>query len=226
MDGPFGPLRPRLVAPCGSRTEPTRVRGSAPVRPPARRVTLLTPKDHRMSAPTTTLAPLVVAGLSVTYPDRAVLTGIDLLAQPGRRIGLVGENGVGKSTLLRAVAGRLPERAPALRDRRGAGRPRAAGPGAALPGPGHRRRGPRDDPRAPADGGGRRRAARGRGGHRGGRHGVRARPRARGRPRRVGRRPSGDRRGRPARARPPRSRPAPWARCPAASARGSPSPRS
>lgn len=57
------------------------------------------------------LAPLVVTGLSVSYPDRTVLTGIDLLAQPGRRIGLVGENGAGKSTLLRAVAGRLPERA-------------------------------------------------------------------------------------------------------------------
>ncbi len=52
--------------------------------------------------------PLVVSGLSVTYPDRMVLSGVDLLAQPGRRIGLVGENGVGKSTLLRAVAGRLP----------------------------------------------------------------------------------------------------------------------
>ncbi|HSU01372.1 MAG TPA: ATP-binding cassette domain-containing protein [Nocardioides sp.] len=47
----------------------------------------------------------------MTYPDRAVLTGVDLLAQPGRRIGLVGENGVGKSTLLRAVAGRLPQHA-------------------------------------------------------------------------------------------------------------------
>lgn len=53
-------------------------------------------------------APLVVTGLSVAYPDRTVLSGVDLLAQPGRRIGLVGENGVGKSTLLRAVAGRLP----------------------------------------------------------------------------------------------------------------------
>src|SRR5687767_7719634 len=57
------------------------------------------------------LAPLVVSGLSVTYPDRTVLSGVDLLAQPGRRIGLVGENGVGKSTLLRAVAGRLPAQA-------------------------------------------------------------------------------------------------------------------
>ena len=57
-----------------------------------------------------TSASLVVAGLSVSYPDRTVLSGVDLLAQPGRRIGLVGENGVGKSTLLRAVAGRLPDR--------------------------------------------------------------------------------------------------------------------
>jgi macrolide transport system ATP-binding/permease protein len=57
------------------------------------------------------LRPLVVTALSVAYPDRTVLAGVDLLAQPGRRIGLVGENGVGKSTLLRAVAGRLPERA-------------------------------------------------------------------------------------------------------------------
>ena len=57
------------------------------------------------------LAPIVVTGLSVTYPDRTVLSGVDLVAQPGRRIGLVGENGVGKSTLLRAVAGRLPARA-------------------------------------------------------------------------------------------------------------------
>ncbi|HEY0645738.1 MAG TPA: ATP-binding cassette domain-containing protein, partial [Nocardioides sp.] len=64
-----------------------------------------------MPASATTLAPLVVSGLSVSYPDRTVLTGVDLLAQPGRRIGLVGENGTGKSTLLRAVAGRLPSRA-------------------------------------------------------------------------------------------------------------------
>ncbi|MGF9755569.1 ABC-F family ATP-binding cassette domain-containing protein [Microvirga sp. 0TCS3.31] len=63
------------------------------------------------AATSTGLSPLVVAGLSVTYPDRTVLSGVDLLAQPGRRIGLVGENGVGKSTLLRAVAGRPPARA-------------------------------------------------------------------------------------------------------------------
>ena len=57
------------------------------------------------------LHPVVVRDLSVSFRDRAALTGVDLVAQPGRRIGLVGENGAGKSTLLRAVAGRLPDSA-------------------------------------------------------------------------------------------------------------------
>ena len=56
------------------------------------------------------LTPVIITDLSVSYGERPVLSGIDLLAQPGRRIGLVGENGAGKSTLLRAVAGRLPAR--------------------------------------------------------------------------------------------------------------------
>ncbi|MFN8194271.1 MAG: ABC-F family ATP-binding cassette domain-containing protein [Nocardioidaceae bacterium] len=56
-------------------------------------------------------APVVVTDLSVAFRDRTVLSGLDLLAQPGRRIGLVGENGAGKSTLLRAIAGTLPRTA-------------------------------------------------------------------------------------------------------------------
>lgn len=36
---------------------------------------------------------------------RRVLDGVSLTASPGHRIGLIGENGVGKSTLLRLPAG-------------------------------------------------------------------------------------------------------------------------
>jgi macrolide transport system ATP-binding/permease protein len=62
-----------------------------------------------MSAPTSTsFAPVVVRDLTVAHGRRTVLDGIDLVAQPGRRIGLIGENGAGKSTLLRAVDGTLP----------------------------------------------------------------------------------------------------------------------
>jgi macrolide transport system ATP-binding/permease protein len=57
------------------------------------------------------IRPVVLRDLSVSFRDVTAVSGIELVAQPGRRIGLVGENGSGKSTLLRAVAGRLPSTA-------------------------------------------------------------------------------------------------------------------
>ena len=51
------------------------------------------------------LIPLVAHDVSKSYGDRVVLDGVDLVAAPGLPLGVVGENGVGKSTLLRLLAG-------------------------------------------------------------------------------------------------------------------------
>jgi ATP-binding cassette subfamily F protein uup len=64
---------------------------------------------------------VVVEGLSKSYGDRAVVSGLDLVLSPGTRLGLLGANGSGKSTLLRLVARQEPpdagavEHAPGLR---------------------------------------------------------------------------------------------------------------
>lgn len=51
---------------------------------------------------------LVAEGVSVGYGGRRVLGPIDLRAEPGEVLGLIGPNGVGKSTLLRGLTGVLP----------------------------------------------------------------------------------------------------------------------
>ena len=53
---------------------------------------------------------IVATALKVRYPGRATpaLTGVDLVAEPGERIGIAGRTGAGKSTLALAVAGFLP----------------------------------------------------------------------------------------------------------------------
>src|SRR5712691_5384875 len=48
---------------------------------------------------------LVAAGVSKSYGAELVLSDVDLVVPPRARIGLVGPNGVGKSTLLRLLAG-------------------------------------------------------------------------------------------------------------------------
>jgi ATPase subunit of ABC transporter with duplicated ATPase domains len=48
---------------------------------------------------------LVAAGVSKSFGARVVLADVDLVVPPQARIGVVGPNGVGKSTLLRLLAG-------------------------------------------------------------------------------------------------------------------------
>ena len=52
-------------------------------------------------------ASLHARNISLALGARHILVGVDLSLDPGHRIGLVGPNGVGKSTLLRVVAGML-----------------------------------------------------------------------------------------------------------------------
>ncbi len=53
-------------------------------------------------------APLRARDLTVTRGPLTVLDAVDLVVASGQRIGIVGPNGVGKSTLLQALAGTVP----------------------------------------------------------------------------------------------------------------------
>jgi urea transport system ATP-binding protein len=53
---------------------------------------------------------LSVEGLDAAYGESQVLWGVDLRVPPGRVVCLMGRNGVGKTTLLRAIMGLLPAR--------------------------------------------------------------------------------------------------------------------
>ncbi len=58
-----------------------------------------------MSAPAAAPATLVARALTVHRGDTVVLDDVSLTIGPGARIGVIGPNGVGKSTLLRVLAG-------------------------------------------------------------------------------------------------------------------------
>ena len=47
-------------------------------------------------------------GLGKSFPGRGVLAGVDFLLQAGERVGIVGPNGVGKTTLVRLLVGEMP----------------------------------------------------------------------------------------------------------------------
>ncbi|NUT50687.1 MAG: ABC-F family ATP-binding cassette domain-containing protein, partial [Saccharothrix sp.] len=49
-----------------------------------------------------------LSDVHVSFGGRPVLAGVDLVAARGDRVAVVGENGRGKTTLLRVLAGDLP----------------------------------------------------------------------------------------------------------------------
>ncbi len=54
------------------------------------------------------MSDLELAGVSVAYGDRPVVTGVDLTVAAGQTVAVLGPSGCGKSTLLRAIAGIEP----------------------------------------------------------------------------------------------------------------------
>ena len=70
---------------------------------------------------------LEVETLTLRYGQSRILHGIDLLARPGEVTAVMGTNGVGKTSLLKAIAGRHPFESGRLRlDGHDLGRPTAA----------------------------------------------------------------------------------------------------
>ena len=63
-----------------------------------------------------TAAPLIEAkGLHVFYGESHILHGVDFNVRAGETVGLLGRNGMGKTTLLRALLGLTPPRRGAVR---------------------------------------------------------------------------------------------------------------
>ena len=51
---------------------------------------------------------LQISALNTYYGDSHILQGVDLALAPGSAVGLLGRNGMGKTTLIRSLMGYVP----------------------------------------------------------------------------------------------------------------------
>jgi len=58
---------------------------------------------------------LIVNQIKKSFGDKPVLEGVSFTVNSGERLALIGENGIGKTTLLRTICGELPPLSGALR---------------------------------------------------------------------------------------------------------------
>ena len=68
-----------------------------------------------MSTDNTGAAMLDLAGINTYYGDSHILQGVDLQIPAGRALGLLGRNGMGKTTLIRSLMGYVPMAAGGVR---------------------------------------------------------------------------------------------------------------
>jgi ATP-binding cassette subfamily F protein uup len=71
--------------------------------------------DFKVAAPPRLSATVIEAeGLEKRFGERVILSGVDFRLKAGERVGLVGPNGVGKTTFLKVLLGELPPDAGAV----------------------------------------------------------------------------------------------------------------
>ena len=84
------------------------------VSPPERETRVLAPLTAAARAEAATVPSLQLAGICAGYGQARVLQGIDLTAQSGQAIAILGANGAGKTTLARTISGVIKPTAGAL----------------------------------------------------------------------------------------------------------------
>lgn len=89
-----------------STKQPANSNGVNPSQDMASASQMISKKDNRLEAKSgvNRTQDIRIENFDVAYGDRVLLQGADLTLAYGRRYGLVGRNGIGKTTLLRMIS--------------------------------------------------------------------------------------------------------------------------